>query len=105
MSKVVRDLSNDTNSNMTLRLKDGARYFLAYDAKNRLTSVSGMVSASFAYNGDNRVKAEVGSTTTTYIGNYLEWTGSTSSVTRYYYAGGQRVAMREGSGTLYFLRH
>ena len=36
--------------NMTLRLKDGARYFLAYDAENRLTSVTGTVSASFAYN-------------------------------------------------------
>jgi hypothetical protein len=31
----------DVNGNMILRLKDGARYFLAYDAENRLTSVSG----------------------------------------------------------------
>jgi hypothetical protein len=29
---------------MTLRLKDGARYFLAYDAESRLTPISGMVS-------------------------------------------------------------
>ena len=35
----------DANGNMILRLKDGARYFLAYDAENRLTSVSGTVSA------------------------------------------------------------
>jgi len=41
---------HDANGNMTLRLKDGARYFLAYDAENRLTSVTGTVSASFAYN-------------------------------------------------------
>ncbi len=34
----------DANGNMTLRLKDGARYFLAYDAESRLTSVSGTVS-------------------------------------------------------------
>ena len=36
----------DANGNMTLRLKDGARYFLAYDAESRLTSVSRTVSAS-----------------------------------------------------------
>ncbi len=28
----------DANGNMTLRLKDGARYFLAYDAENRLAN-------------------------------------------------------------------
>ncbi len=28
----------DANGNMTLRLKDGVRYFLAYDAENRLTT-------------------------------------------------------------------
>jgi YD repeat-containing protein len=44
----------DANGNMTLRLKDGARYFLAYDAESRMTSVSGTVSASFAYNGDGQ---------------------------------------------------
>jgi len=28
----------DANGNMTLRLKDGAHYFLAYDAENHLTN-------------------------------------------------------------------
>ncbi|HSQ16131.1 MAG TPA: hypothetical protein VLM83_00385 [Anaerolineales bacterium] len=28
----------NANGNMTLRLKDGACYFLAYDAENRLTN-------------------------------------------------------------------
>jgi hypothetical protein len=28
----------DANGNMALRLKDGARYFLAYDAESRLTT-------------------------------------------------------------------
>jgi RHS repeat-associated protein len=37
--------------------------------------------------------------TTTYIGNYFEWTGSTSTMKKYYYAGSIRVAMRTGSGT------
>ena len=45
----------------------------------------------------------MGSTTTIYVGNYLEWTGSTTSMKKYYYANGQRVAMRQGSSTLYYL--
>ena len=38
--------------------------------------------------------------TTLYIGNYYEKTGS--AVTKYYYFGGQRVAMRDSSGVKYF---
>ena len=94
----------DANGNMTLRLKDGARYFLTYDAESRLTSVSGTVSASFGYNGDGqRVTATIGATITTYIGGYFEWSGSSSTMRRYYYAGGQRIAMRLGTTTLRFL--
>ena len=44
----------------------------------------------------------MGGVTTTYIGNYLEWTGSTSTMKKYYYAWGQRVAMCEVN-TLYWL--
>ena len=51
----------------------------------------------------NRVQATLGSVTTTYIGNHFEWRGSTSTMTRYYYADGQRIAMRQGSSTLCFL--
>ncbi len=42
--------------------------------------------------------------TTAYVGNYFEWTGSTSTMKKYYPAGAgsQRVALREGS-TLYWL--
>ncbi|HOT93451.1 MAG TPA: RHS repeat-associated core domain-containing protein [Anaerolineae bacterium] len=40
---------------------------------------------------------------TTYVGNHFEWTGSTSTMVKYYYADSQRVAMRQGSSTLYFL--
>jgi len=46
------------------------------------------------------VKATVNGTTTVYIGNYYEQTGS--AIRKYYYAGGQRVAMRENS-TVYYL--
>ncbi len=45
----------------------------------------------------------MGGVTTYYIGNYFEWTGSTSSMIKYYYAGSQRVAMRQGSSALYYL--
>ncbi|MGW8251201.1 MAG: hypothetical protein ACWGO1_11205 [Anaerolineales bacterium] len=34
--------------------------------------------------GGRRVKATVGGVTTTYIGDYFEWTGSTSTMVKYY---------------------
>src|SRR6266540_7402229 len=59
-------------------------------------------SATLVYDGDgNRVKSIFNGTTTTYfVGSYYEVTGST--VTKYYYAGSQRIAMRSG-GTVYYL--
>ncbi|MCU0485876.1 MAG: hypothetical protein MUC85_07150, partial [Anaerolineales bacterium] len=59
--------------------------------------------ASFTYDGDGtRVKSVVGTTTTVFIGEYLEWTGSTSTMKLHYYAGGRRIAMRS-AGTLLWL--
>ena len=82
----------NANGNMTQRVA-GNTYNLGYDAENRLTSVSGAAAATFAYDGEgNRVKATVGGVTTTYIGNYAEWSASTLS--KSYYADGQRVAIR-----------
>jgi hypothetical protein len=52
---------------------------------------------------DNRVRATVGGTTTLYIGAHFEWTGSTNSMVKYYYAGATRVAMRTGTSTLRYL--
>ena len=49
------------------------------------------------------MKGTIGGGTTTYIGNYFEWTGSTSTMKKYYYAGGERVAMKVGSSTRYYL--
>jgi RHS repeat-associated protein len=49
----------------------------------------------------NRVKGTVGSTTTVYIGNYFEWTGSTMK--KYYYQGSFRVAMRTGTSSPQYL--
>ncbi|OGO72172.1 MAG: hypothetical protein A2Z49_10300, partial [Chloroflexi bacterium RBG_19FT_COMBO_56_12] len=66
-----------------------------------LVSVSGATTASFVYNGDGeRVKGSVNGVTTAYVGNYVEWNGS--ALVKYYYAGGQRVAMR-GSGVVRLL--
>jgi RHS repeat-associated protein len=74
-----------------------------YDAENRLTSVSGAAVAKFVYDGDgNRVKTTFGSTTTVYVGAIYERDNGTT-VRKYYYAGGVRVAMRSGGQTYYLL--
>ena len=76
---------------------------LTYDAENRLVSVSGSgVTASFVYDGDgNRVQSTINGVTTVYIGNYYEKSGD--NITKYYYAGAMRVAMKSGSGTTWLL--
>jgi hypothetical protein len=93
-------------------LRKVGNYTQVYDAENRLVSVTGGVTASFYYDGDgNRVKGTIGGVTTTYKGTpsvpsgqgYFEWTGSTSTMKRYYYAGATRVAMRTGASTLNYL--
>jgi RHS repeat-associated protein len=91
----------DANGNMTLRLKDEERYFLTYDAENRLTGVSGTVSASFTYNGDGQRVTATNGATTTYIGNYFEWKDSAG--TKYYFSGSIRIAMRTSAGLSYLL--
>jgi RHS repeat-associated protein len=86
---------------MERRTLSGSVYTLTYDSENHLTAVSWPgVSASFVYDGDgNRVKGTIGGVTTIYIGNYFEWTGSTSTMVKYYYAGSTRIAMRTGTGS------
>ena len=79
-----------------------ATYTLTYDAENRLTTVKQGTTtiASFVYDGEGkRVRSSLGTTTTAFVGAHFEWTGSTSTMVKYYYAGSQRVAMRVGSGT------
>jgi len=93
----------DANGNMTQKIDSGSTTSYTYDAENRMTAVSGAAAATFVYDGDgNRVKGVVGGVTTTYIGNYFEWTGSASTRKNYYYAGGTRVAERDGNGTTYY---
>ncbi len=90
----------DLNGNMVKRTVSGQSYTLAYNAENQMSGVSGAASAAFVYDGSGvRVKGTAGGVTTVYIGNYFEWTGSTSTLVKYYYAGAVRVAMRSGSST------
>jgi len=76
-------------------------YTLVYDAENRLVKVTwGSNSATFKYDGPgSRIKASItvgGTTTTTaYVGNYYELSGSTA--TKYYFAGAQMVNQRRGT--------
>jgi RHS repeat-associated protein len=100
--------SYDQNGNQTTRRVGGITYTLVYDAENRLVQVKlgRTIQATYSYDGDgNRVKTVVGSTTTTYVGNYLEreCINTTCAQKSYYYAARQRVALRKGDGTLYFL--
>ena len=53
---------------------------------------------SLNYDADGaRVKTVIGGITTVQIGNHYEKNLNTGEVTKYYYFGGQRVAMRKGS--------
>jgi RHS repeat-associated protein len=90
---------------MTRRDPSGtAVYNFQYDAENRMVAVSGSATASFVYDGDgNRVQSTVGGVTTVHLGAYFEWTGSTSTMKKYYSAGGARVAVRTGASTLNFM--
>lgn len=68
---------------------------LTYDAENHLVGVSGGATATFDFDGDgNRVKSTINGTTKLYIGNDVEWNETTTSLTKYYYAGGARIAVR-----------
>ena len=76
-------------------------FTLAYDAKNRLVTVTGAATASFTYDGDGKqVKSIVGGVTTYYVGQHYEKKGTT--VTKYYFAGATRLAVRT-NGTLSYL--
>ena len=84
----------------------------SYDYENRLTKVtqSGATKQQDSYDGDgNRVKQVAGSTTNTYFYQGLNIlyeknvTGSTTTVTKRFYAGGLQVAKMVGSTTVYYL--
>jgi len=109
----------DANGNMTRRVElSGTQrmtYTQAWDAENRLSVVTNMVTGlvtRFYYDGDplrfaaraggKRVKKTEGATSTVYVGAMYEKNVTTGVTTTYYYAGSQRVALRQG-GVLYYL--
>ena len=86
---------------MTSRYVNGQSFTLAYDAENRLVAVSGAAAANFAYDADGKqVIGTVNGVTTYYVGNHYEV--KSSVVTKYYFAGATRLAVRTGD-TLSFL--
>jgi RHS repeat-associated protein len=96
----------DPNGNMVLRVEiSGAQritYTQEYNPENRLVAVTTPTgTVQFRYDGDGNRVLHIGPEgTTVYIGDYYEKRGSV--VTKYYDAGGQRVALRAG-GTVAYL--
>jgi hypothetical protein len=86
---------------VTSRYVNGQNFTLNYDAENCLSSVTGASTANFYYDADGKqVKVTVNGVTTYYIGNHYEVKNSV--VTKYYFAGTTRLAVRTG-GTLSYL--
>ncbi len=95
----------DPNGNQVKRTVSGVTFDLTYDQENRLIEDTGNdQTTTFVYDGDgNRVQKTAGGETTIYIGNYFEWNVNEASMVKYYYAGGERVAMRTNVSTWYML--
>lgn len=98
----------DANGNMITRdINSGSLigdYLLAYDAENRLTEVKkdNAVIAIFVYDGDGkRVKSVLGSETTIFAGSHYEVKNSV--VTKYYFSGASRIAVKIGTTLNYLL--
>ena len=88
------------NGNMLTRTEGGVTYTQNWTPENRVASITASgVSAVFTYDADNtRVKTVINGTTTVYVGNTYEKNITSGEVTKYYYFGGQRVAMRNNAG-------
>ncbi len=87
----------DANGNMI----SGAGRTLTYDYAHRPSAISsGGVLTTFVYNAMGARVQKISNTgTTTYIGTLYETNGGT--VTKYYFAGGIRVAKRDVNGTAF----
>jgi RHS repeat-associated protein len=92
----------DLNDNMTKRPANSGLQTLGWDAENHLTSLtSAALNESYLYDPDGqRVKKVAAGASTYYINQYFE-VDATSSHIRYYYFGGQRVAMRRAAVLTY----
>lgn len=99
----VRRFSYDANGNQLTEINDTPTVdttvrTYSYNAEGMTKQlVEGGTTINYTYGGSNEL---VKKNSTVYIGGVYENDGTT--VTKYYYVGGERVAMRNG-GTLYFL--
>ena len=76
-----------------------AGHTLTFTARS-VRYVRDYLNGSTSNSGDHWVEIEVyGSRTVATLGNYYEWDASSSTPTKYYYAGAERVAMRIGTGS------
>jgi len=76
------------------------KFEMGCDVENRLVSVTGgngtTFSVHFTYNGDGqRVKSVVNGETILFIGGHYELNSTTGEVSRYYFAGASRIAVRK----------
>jgi RHS repeat-associated protein len=97
----------DVNGNVSYKLVNGQADLFTFDHENRLTTITrnGVVLESYIYDADGqRVKKTVGATSTYYFFPHYEVSGDgvTTTITKYYFFAGMRIAMRTGS-TLYYL--
>ena len=86
----------DQNGNQIARIVGADTFTLIYDAENRLVEVkkNNVTIAQFVFDGDGkRVKSVIGSETILFAGGHYEKKGST--ITKYYFAGASRIAMRK----------
>jgi RHS repeat-associated protein len=86
----------DANGNQTTRTFGSDHFDLVYDAENRLVEVqkNDATIALFTFDGDGkRVKSVMDGETILFAGGHYEKKGST--ITKYYFAGASRVAMRK----------
>jgi RHS repeat-associated protein len=97
--------SYDCNGNMTQRIENNVTYTQTWTKENRVDTITGNgQNAQYTYDGDgNRVKKVQNGVTTIYIGAIYEKNLTTGEMTTYYFAGSQRVAMRQGAMFYYFL--
>ena len=92
----------DANGNMTKRVEGSTTFTQAFNVENRLTAMTrtGNITLTQMYDADGvRLRKTDGYTTTIYVGGSIEIavSGTNRVTTTYYFFGGQRVAMRQGS--------
>ncbi len=96
----------DANGNMLTRRESSGAWVQAWNVDNRATVMTNTTSGlrvAFAYDGDGtRVKKiDNGITTTVYVGTLFELNVTTGVTSTYYFAGGKRIAVRNGQGLSY----